>query len=226
MAHSQTFINGVHVPSVTETMGVVGKPFLMAWYKREVQKHGWRGWVKCDATSRRGMRIGTHMHGFIEAGLGGPAYTPWLYEDRKIVEPNRRVQLAQTLAKLVLDWLKENKIEVVRMEQKLISREDRYGGTFDAVLRFGNVLIVADWKSSNSLDKWYAVQVAAYIKAWNENNPNEPIDTGVVVRADKKAKKPYLQIVQYNGTRRYYKLFKACREIYDFDRNLGEWEKP
>jgi hypothetical protein len=27
------------------------------------------------------------MHGFIEEGLGGPTYTPWMYEDRKIIEP-------------------------------------------------------------------------------------------------------------------------------------------
>lgn len=225
MAHTPTFIDGKTKPSVTETLGIIGKPFLWTWYKREVAKYGWRGWVKCDAISNRGKRVGTHMHGFIEEGLGGPAYTPWMYEDRKILEPNRRIQLAHTLANLVLKWLKDNKIEVVKMEQKLISREDMFGGTFDAVLRFGGILIIADWKSSNQMDKWYAVQVSAYIKAWNENNPNDLIDTGVVVRADKKAKKPYLQIVQYNGTARYYKLFKALREIYDFDRGQGEWEK-
>jgi hypothetical protein len=225
MAHTPTFIDGKSQPSVTEVLGIVGKPFLWTWYKREVAKHGWRGWVKCDAISNRGKRIGTHAHGFIEEGLGGPRYTPWMYEDRKILEPKRRIDLAKSLAQLVLDWLKDNKIELVAMEQKLLCREDKFGGTFDAVLRYGNVLIIADWKTSNSIDKWYAVQISAYIKAWNENHPDQLIDTGVVVRMDKKAKKPYLQIVQYNGTGRYYKVFKGLREAYAFDRGQGEWEK-
>jgi hypothetical protein len=225
MGHSQTIIDDKRVPSVTETLSVVGKAFLWTWYKREVAKHGARGWAKCDAVSNRGKRIGTHMHGFIEEGLGGPAYTPWMYEERRILEPKRRVSLAKTLAKLVLDWLSDNKIKVVAKEQKVISREDRYGGTFDAILEFSQMLVMADWKSSNSMDKWYTVQVAAYIKAHNENHPEAPINSGVVVRADKKAKKPYLQINQYHNVERYYRLFKACREIYDFDRGTGDWEK-
>lgn len=225
MGHSQTFIDGEHVPSVTETLGVVGKPFLWTWYKREVQKHGWRGWAKCDGISKRGMRIGTHAHGYVEEGLGGPAYTPWMDKEKGLMEAPRRVALAKVLAQLVLDWLKDNKIEVLAQEQKLISREHRYGGTFDALLKFGGTLVLADWKTSNSIDKWYAVQIAAYVAAWNENHPEQPVDSGVVVRMDKKAKKPYLQIVQYNGTGRYFELFKACRNIFDFERGTGKWEK-
>lgn len=236
MGHSQTFINGEHVPSVTETMGVVGKAWKFGynpknpeskwgWYTREVKRHGWRGWLKCVAMENRGKRIGTHMHGFIEEGLGGPAYTPWMDEEKKIIEGARRVAKAKELANLVLNWLKDNKINVKAKEQKVISRADMYGGTFDAILEFSGALTLADWKSSNSMDKWYTVQVAAYIKAWNEDNPTVPIKSGVVVRADKKAKKAYLQINQYQNVERYYKIFKACKEIYDFDRGLGEWRK-
>jgi hypothetical protein len=43
-------------------------------------------------------------------------------------------------------------------------------------------------------------RVAAYVRRGTRITRPSQIDSGVVVRADKKAKKPYLQIVQYNGT--------------------------
>lgn len=225
MGHSQTIIDGQPAPSVTEVMAVVGKAFLWQWYGREVKKHGYRGWMKCEATANRGKRMGTHMHGMIEEGLGGPAYTPWMNQEKHIMDSPRRIAKCRELAKLVLDWLKDSKIKVLAQEQKVISREDMFGGTFDAILEFGGAPVMADWKSSNSMDRWYAVQVAAYIKAWNETHDLQ-INSGVVVRADKKAKKAYLQINQYSNLDRYYRLFKACKEIYDFDRGTGQRRKP
>ena len=49
------------------------------------------------------------------------------------------------------------------------------------------------------MDKWHAVQLAAYAQAWNEANPNQAIDQGIIVRVDKKAKKPYVQLKEYQG---------------------------
>eukprot|EP01124_Arcella_intermedia_P036514 TRINITY_DN9581_c0_g1_i1.p1 TRINITY_DN9581_c0_g1~~TRINITY_DN9581_c0_g1_i1.p1 ORF type:complete len:167 (-),score=37.04 TRINITY_DN9581_c0_g1_i1:107-574(-) len=79
-------------------------------------------------------------------------------------------------------------LQIEQIELPFISDTYGYGGTIDAVAKFNlngeSKVMIIDWKTSNSFHKEYALQVAAYAKAY-EDIYNTPVFAGLVVRFDK-----------------------------------------
>lgn len=205
MPHTNFIVDGQAWPSVTEVLGIVAKPFLHEWYKREVYKAGLDGWKKCEKAYDDGCAYGSAAHLALET---------W--------------DLSNPAAKLIYEQFCPKVAEFVKQEVKVVSKLHRYHGTADAIVRMegSTGLWVLDWKTSNSDSIWYTVQMAAYATAWNETNPDQIIDQAICVHYDKKLKTPKLKVTEYRGLKEYFKAFLACHDVLDYDRQTGPWKKP
>ncbi|XP_049847920.1 uncharacterized protein LOC126304981 [Schistocerca gregaria] len=86
--------------------------------------------------------------------------------------------------------------KIIKTEVQVVSKRYGYAGTMDALLRTVEVpsgkeiWTVLDWKTSNAIRNEYALQVAAYAKAYEEMT-GTPIDRAAVVRFNKKGSPTY-----------------------------------
>lgn len=124
---------------------------------------------------------------------------------------------------------------VIALEQSLIDRKLRFGGTFDGVLLIDGEYWVVDWKTSGSLADDFKEQLAAYIHLWGLEHPEMEIAGGIIVRVDKKALTPWLEVVYYRGAQAYFPSFKrkldawwansdAENEAANLRKRGDEWE--
>lgn len=213
MAHKNNYVlDGQIAPSATELTSLLPQEWKWSWYRREVKKHGWRGWQKCDATSNRGKRIGSHVHAMVEALLKGESYTAYLDKDRGILESPKRTSHMWEMAHTVLAELDHGPDMLV--EQHLVNHALGIHGTADYITDS-----IDDLKTSNKISPEYAVQLAIYAACWNEANPADPKTTGRIIRVDKVAKKPYIQKKLYENLSQYLPVVKALRIIWSFINN-------
>ena len=120
---------------------------------------------------------GTMAHAAVEAWIHGQAFA--FEGDAGVCEKARKAFGA------FLEWADQTQLKVTHTEVPLVSETYRFGGTFDALLVRGK-RSMSDWKSSNNCYPEYLVQVAAYGKLWEENNPDQPIEGGFhLLRFDK-----------------------------------------
>jgi hypothetical protein len=199
--------DGTPWPSATELTALLPQPWLLAWYRSAVKKHGWRGWQLCKAQSKRGTTIGSEVHTWLESfitkiplGLEKDKYNSRMYADALFDEVNPRVD------------------EYVAIEPHLVSNELRIHGTADMIVRlnYDTGLWVGDWKTAAGKSETHPIQLAIYALCWNEEHPEQAVDKGFIARVDKKSKKLGVHIDEYLGLSQYYPVVKALREIYSY----------
>lgn len=118
-------------------------------------------------------------------------------------------QIAFPLAEAVVNgFIREKRPTTLALEQSLLDEDLRFGGTFDGVFAIDGAIWVVDWKTSNQISEDYKEQLAAYAHMWNKAHPDQPVDDGVIVRVDKNARTPYLEIVYYKHISAYFPAFK------------------
>jgi CRISPR/Cas system-associated exonuclease Cas4 (RecB family) len=96
------------------------------------------------------------------------------------------------LAKAVVDlWIQEHELEPVALEDAahVEHSELKFQGTPDYVGMVDGKACVLDWKTSAQIDKTMELQLAMYALAWNFQKREPFVDTGIVVRVDKKTLK-------------------------------------
>ncbi len=209
MAH-QDFIgpDGQPWPSATGLTHLLPQPWVMAWYKASVKRHGWRGWVKNLAQSNRGQRIGTEVHDLLESFINRtpPPATSGKYDSQAYADA-----LFDKVNPMVEDW--------VQTETHLVNTEYKVHGTTDMIVRLNHRpgLWIGDWKTSAAKDVLtHPVQLAIYALGWNEANPGQAIDQGFIARVDKKSKGLNVKIDEYQGLKAYFPVIKALREIWTY----------
>jgi len=102
------------------------------------------------------------------------------------------MEIINTLSKIFLNWKKDalnRKLIIYGNEITVCSKNYGYAGTIDAVGAIETSdkklnIYILDWKTSNSLQKEYAMQLAAYAKAFEEYF-NLSVHSAVIVRIDK-----------------------------------------
>lgn len=136
-----------------------------------------------------------HYQRDLSAGFGTQAHT--LIEDILTtgvsdvpcppeLEPTRKAFLSWKKA------LDASGSKVIKTELEVWSEEYGYAGTMDAVVETLNpktgerVLTAIDWKTSNSMRNEYALQVAAYAKAYEERTGHK-VEKAMVVRFARKS---------------------------------------
>lgn len=168
-------------PGVTGVLSVISKPALVPWAKRvtldkvRAQIEWMRsptGQVVLDDDSLKIMldaaskipdklkddaaALGTEAHAYIDRFVKGEKVGPLPDE---ILDPVHGFA----------DWWKRSGLEFVAGDTKVASRLHGYGGSLDALARRPDGgLALLDWKTSKALYDEYALQVAAYVKAFEE----------------------------------------------------------
>jgi hypothetical protein len=196
--------DGTAWPSATQLTNLLPQPWLWSWYKSQVKAHGWRGWLKCLATSKRGMKIGSEVHALIEGFIAKqPVEVPGKYDSQSYADA-----LFDIVNPLVKRW--------VAIEPHLQSVSYKLHGTADAIVDVDEGLTVLDWKTSASKSDTHPIQLAIYALAWNEMHPNQLITRGVIARVDKKSKRLGVKLDVYENLEQYYKIVLALRTIWSY----------
>lgn len=200
MGHKDTILNGVKLPSVTEILGVIRKPYLERW-------RGALGNRECDAIQKQSTDIGHKFHEAVEKDLQGIAIT---------LEPE--------VAKMFFvwkEWADKNKLNCLpeHIEKTVISTEHQYAGSPDAIGFINNdpTLILFDWKTSNRVDFCeYAMQLSAYAQAIKETLGIELKD-GRIVRVDKpfKVEKITLEDILIEDLPSHFDDFLAAKRLFN-----------
>lgn len=100
--------------------------------------------------------IGTLVHDRVEAFVKNIEWTP---PENVSEDDLKKIESGFNAYK---SWQEQSKIEVIETEMQLVSEEFRFGGTPDAIGRFGDSFVLLDWKASNAVYGDYLIQLAAY----------------------------------------------------------------
>ncbi len=131
----------------------------------------------------------------------------------------------------LLPWPGLTHIKIVAQEIQLVSEDEKYGGTLDAV-GIDNLErhVLLDWKSSKGIYTNYQLQLAAYIHVWDENHPGREITGGAYLVHFSKTGE-FLQVFPYGvpeipespSLEDAWEQFKDARRMwnrdFEFDKN-------
>lgn len=192
LAHRHFHIDDVCYPSVTTIINIKPKPWLDKWR----EKHGD---AFCDAVVKEANTVGTEFHSIAEHLV-----------NRVNVAPSTP-QLAGMAASLKV-WLSQHQIIPEVQEHAVYSVVHQYQGTLDFIGTLNGILVVIDWKSSNTIYEDMGLQLVAYARAFEERTGLK-IKTGWIVQVSKKP--PYkLATREFKLGKRLFKEFLALREEY------------
>jgi hypothetical protein len=189
----------VRYPGVTGALGVINKPALVPWAKKEalsmVEKallsrlgdkssspiqlsKAWITTVITEASKRpqkiteEAADLGIQAHAMIDLIVLGK-------------EPSEIPEAIQTPVNAFREWWKSSGIRIVLGDTKVASRKFGYGGSLDALGWRNGKFLILDWKTSSGLYNEYALQVAAYAQAFAETY-GCVCEEAIVVRFGKK----------------------------------------
>ena len=146
-----------YYPSVTTVLSACPvDPFLIQWLKDCGQN--------ADIIRNRAAAEGTAVHEAIEKLLAGEKIE---WQDG-FGNAKYNLQVWQMILRFQ-DFYNQVKPEVLASELFVYSDKHKYAGTTDAIFKVGDENWLIDFKTSNSLSTSYSFQLAAYVKAVEEN---------------------------------------------------------
>jgi hypothetical protein len=160
--------------------------------------------------SKTATDVGSEVHAFAEAILA-----------ERLVDLPEDPQAAKG-ADAFLEWYKWHEIKPLAVERMILSREHYYAGTVDFFGHIDGELCVLDFKTSTGLYLEMLLQLAAYAVALEEET-QEQISHGWIVRLDKKNGKPTAYYVPLNRNlkdawlyvRRTHKAVEGVSDLLD-----------
>jgi len=166
---------GKRVPGVTtvisQNLGWNNRA-LMIWANRE----GMEG-RDINQRAEEAASIGTCAHAMIEADLKGVDFDQSLY-------PKEILDKAETAFLAWLEWKDFFELKSIHSEVPLVSETYEYGGCLD-IATIKKVRSLIDLKTASGTYEDHLIQLAAYGKLWEENNPDDPIRAYYLLRLGK-----------------------------------------
>ncbi len=218
------------LPSVTTITGVYPKPWMMPWITKEVR-------LKCEelvakialnpgidiiqdlldipkvATRKRdtAAALGNVIHDLIHLDLTGkPVPVP---SDDKVADVFIQYQ----------NWKREVEFKLVDTEMVVWSTKYLYAGKLDTVGWVEGKLTLVDFKTSASIYREMACQIAAYAQAWTECTPrlygadNRQIERLKIIRLGKE--NPEFEVADFSERwDEAFDTFLALKKVWAFDR--------
>lgn len=183
-----------------------GRPITQKEVLEAVEKHK-------DAKDEA-AGVGTQIHSWIEQYVttGIKPETP---EDE-------RVKLGVIA---FLTWVRDNKVEFEHAERVVYSREYEYVGQLDAIAKVNGVRTLLDYKSSKGIYLTMRYQVAAYVKAWNEEH-NDKIEQRMILRLGKDD--GAFQVETFTDPKELemdFRCFLACLLLKEHDKQEYNWQR-
>lgn len=218
---------------VTGVLGVISKPALLGWVKREalaVVRAGLLHLMGGKASKRivvnsdfidklieeakanpdkqkdDAATLGTKAHAYFEAVITGKPLGPI---DNDILKP-----VAGFAA-----WWKSSGIEILLGDTKVASLKYQYGGSLDALgYDIKNAtLVLIDFKTSKNIFAEYALQVAAYANAFEETY-GIPVKRAIIARFAKDGAfnaGPGYEIAEIRNIEESFAAFLAAKELQE-----------
>ena len=157
--HRKYILEEKRLPSVTEILAIVAKPYLIPWANRM----GLQG-VDLGEYNDEFTGLGTIVHGKIES-----YYNNTIFDDRAFPEAMRNK--SDDLFGKFLNWESEREIFSIFNELPMICH--KFGGTIDAVVEMDGKTTLVDWKTSKEIYPEYFGQLSAYCYLMRYGKPME-----------------------------------------------------
>lgn len=146
--HRKYETNNKRVPSVTEILSVVAKPYLIPW----ANKMGLEG-IDINERNTAITSIGSLVHAKIEAY--------YVHKECSLDGFSDEVKnKADELFLKFLAWNSLHRVIPYYIELPIVSEE--FGGTIDAIASIDGKTTIIDWKTSRDIYSEYFAQLSAY----------------------------------------------------------------
>lgn len=189
--------------SVSQVCGIPEKPFLYGWYYKHCKHEKPTAYEITKESQVVGTLIDNAIQHYFDDGN-----IPEL--DSKLIQTSGDAKdyYYQSL-KNFHSVMEKYKPKSVLGQQVVYSKQHRYIGTFDRLVRINNKLVLIDWKATNYVGYEYKLQLEAYWRALTEM-----INCGIIkIEGDIKWHKDSLWIVQL-----------PKKEEIDFDKHVIKFE--
>ncbi len=158
-------IQGVWYPRVTAILAIKAKPALLRYYG------GMRSFKAADDAKEASAREGTRVHEAVAAIAAG--------RHDVVVDP-----LVRPSVDAFDEFLRNNNVEPLLIEERVLHPEHGFAGTVDMVARINGVVGVLDIKTSRRIYRDYGLQTAAYVHAVSHRSDVPAPTTSWVLRLD------------------------------------------
>ena len=224
--HRKYILEEKRLPSVTEILAIVAKPYLIPWANRM----GLQG-VDLMEYNAEFTNLGTLVHGKIESYYNNTEFDDTAYPEAMKLKANE-------LFGKFLNWESGRKIFPLFNELPMICH--RFGGTIDAVVEMDGKLTIIDWKTSREIYPEYFAQLSAYFYLMRYGKPmiGEPdfhqrvIDTGkrieqVAVVQIPKDGEPASRIIPVKSDefRVAWEFFSASLNLYNAEKEISKLKR-
>jgi hypothetical protein len=196
---------GIAVPGVTGVLGILGKPFLIAWANRM----GLQG-IDSEKYKVEMGTIGSIAHAmistsFLDCDMDLSDYTP------------QQIDTAANCYRSYLNW-KGNKFLVpIVVEQPLISEEYQFGGTTDFYGLIDSEEVILDYKTG-MVSKDAYLQTCAYRQLIIENG--YPAPKKITILGIPRADNEKFQEVVYTDFTAGWECFKHLLAAYNYYKDM------
>lgn len=220
--------NGIEYPSVTTVLGMLDKSSALTWWasgcavdyirehleelKNPSSAHSVEEILKAakaafTRTSEKALDTGSQVHDAIEKYIKtGRDLTGELTEH------------VQNGFLAFLDWESKNHVVWEKSELEIVSTRYGYAGTADAIAVINNHRYLIDFKTSKAIYDEYRMQLAAYLKGWNEEYAgDEKIENVAVLRLDKETGEPEFKDLS-KGINDQARAFLKLLDFYYFEK--------
>lgn len=202
--------------SVTGVLNVLRKPGLENWFKYNTLAF-------INEESEKAKTIGNSIHEAIQSHI----------ETNEVkLETQYADEVMNALRGFMLFKKEHPEIKLKRSEMMLTSLQHKYNGTMDVEGEINSIIVPGDWKSGNAKDKdrpeiydEFIVQVAAYLKAYNEVTGQETKEAFIAVFAKDKVAYNYRLIPAEEIDLCFNEIFLPAVRIYYGQKELTQTRK-
>lgn len=197
-------LGGRHLLSVTTVTGNINKPRLVAWsanmavefIQSEILDQLEKGKITIadlrsadvkalvqdareyhkqikDEAADRGTRVHKFVEDFVAIHLSGAVNNPF---DPDVIELEAGRDIQEQVGRFI-DWWVSHEVVPKYQEKKVWSKDGGgFAGTMDSYWRIDGMWNVVDIKTSKGIWPEQEMQLAAYVHAFRERFPKEPVD--------------------------------------------------
>jgi len=174
---------------------------LIAWARREALAGNDPDKIRDNAAD-----TGTLTHYLVECNIKGEK--PYLDDYSK-----NDIDRAETGYLAYLEWVDKNNVEYLASEMQVISEKYRYGGTIDIIAKKDKSMWLIDIKTSKGIYPNHKIQVAAYKKAYEEQEGKE-INQCHIIKLSKDDGSFEHHIISDEQVEAGWEAFQHCLELY------------
>lgn len=228
-------VDGKQVYGVTSITGVLNKPALLYWGVNQaidfIQANLKPG-VSLDEVQIKNLLEGAriaHTQTKNKAADIGTLIHDWVSDYvsaivQKKTPPKRPVNKEM---KNAIDgffkWAKENKLVIIKSEQKIYHDKWKYAGTLDLEGMVNGKRTVIDLKTGNALYPEAFLQASAYLKAREQETGKEYPGGVIIVRLSKENPEKHIaafEVQRDDDVELHFKCFLNCLSIYRWQQSM------